>query len=176
MSNVGRTAKSNDATNRPTGLTVQDPGSESRFLRPATLYSGGGGLVGSMADYACFCQMLLNKGELDGVRLLGRTTVEHMRVNHLPDNRDMAAMGQPVWSETSYNGIGFGLGFAVVLDPIQANFITSPGEYHWGGAASTFFWLDPIEELYVVFFTQLIPSSTYPIRRELRARVYQALI
>ena len=71
--------------------------------------SGGGGLVGSMADYACFCQMLLNKGELDGVRLLGRTTVEHMRVNHLPDNRDMAAMGQPVWSETSYNGIGFGL-------------------------------------------------------------------
>ncbi len=176
LSNVGRTSKSDGAASKTTGLTVQDRGSESRFLQPATLHSGGGGLVGSMTDYARFCQMLLNKGELNGARLLGRTTVEHMRKNHLPDNRDMAAMGQPVWSETSYNGIGFGLGLAVVLDPIEANFITSPGECHWGGAASTFFWLDPNEDLFVVFFTQLIPSSTYPIRRELRARVYQALI
>lgn len=177
LSNVGRTKKSESAGSRPTGgLNVQDSASESSFLQPSTLYSGGGGLVGTMSDYARFCQMLLNKGELGGVRLLGRTSVEHMVVNHLPDNRDMAAMGQPVWSETSYNGIGFGLGFAVVLDPIKAHIVTSPGEYHWGGAASTFFWLDPKEDLYVVLFTQLIPSSSYPIRRELRTSVYQALI
>jgi CubicO group peptidase (beta-lactamase class C family) len=120
--------------------------------------------------------MLLNGGVLDGSRLLGRKTVEYMRLNHLPGNRDMAAMGQPVWSETSYEGIGFGLGFAVVLDPAKAQIVTSPGEHHWGGAASTFFWLDPAESLYVVLLTQLMPSSAYPLRRELRTAVYQALI
>lgn len=120
--------------------------------------------------------MLLNEGELDGQRLLGRKTVEYMRTNQLPNNADMAAMGQPVWSETSYEGIGFGLGFAVVLDPVKAHIITSVGEHHWGGAASTFFWIDPKEDLFVIFLTQLMPSSTYPIRRELRTRVYQALI
>jgi CubicO group peptidase (beta-lactamase class C family) len=119
--------------------------------------------------------MLLNRGQLGGERLLSRKTVEFMRQNQLPDNRDMAAMGQPVWSETNYDGIGFGLGFAVVIDPVKAHTITSVGEHHWGGAASTFFWIDPEEDLFVVFFTQLIPSSTYPIRRELRSRVYQAI-
>jgi len=120
--------------------------------------------------------MLINGGHLDGEQLLSPTTVRHMRTNQLPGNRDMAAMGQPVWSETSYEGIGFGLGFAVVLDPVKANIITSPGEHHWGGAASTFFWLDPVQDLYVIFLTQLMPSSTYPIRRELRVGVYQAII
>lgn len=164
-----------DAADRG-GLKLLESSTTSSYLQPATLYSGGGGLTGSMGDYGRFCQMLLNGGELDGKRLLGRKTVEFMRLNQLPDNRDMAAMGQPVWSETSYDGIGFGLGWAVVLDPVKAHIITSPGEHHWGGAASTFFWIDPEEELYVVFFTQLMPSSTYPIRRELRARVYQALV
>ena len=120
--------------------------------------------------------MLLNGGELDGERLLSPKTVNHMRMNQLPDGRDMAAMGQPVWSETSYDGIGFGLGFAVVIDPPKASIITSKGEHHWGGAASTFFWIDPVEDLFVVFLTQLMPSSTYPIRRELRARIYQAIV
>ena len=120
--------------------------------------------------------MLLNEGELDGQRLLGRKTVDYMRTNQLPNNAYMAAMGQPVWSETSYEGIGFGLGFAVVLDPVKAQIITSVGEHHCGGAASTFFWIDPKEDLFVIFLTQLMPSSTYPIRRELRTRVYQALI
>jgi len=141
-----------------------------------TMYSGGGGLASTIDDYGRFCQMLLNGGELDGNRLLSPTTVDYMRSNQLPDNRDMAAMGQPVWSETSYDGIGFGLGFAVVIDPCKANIITSEGEYHWGGAASTFFWLDPVEDLWVVFFTQLMPSSTYPVRRELRSLVYQAIV
>jgi len=164
------------AGDKKTGLKLQDAAATSRFLQPAQLYSGGGGLTSSIMDYARFCQMLLNGGELDGVRLLGRKTVAYMRQNHLPDNKDMAAMGQPVWSETSYDGIGFGLGFAVVIDPVKAHIVTSVGEYHWGGAASTFFWLDPEEDLFVVFLTQLIPSSTYPIRRELRTRVYQALV
>lgn len=158
------------------GLKLQESSVDSRFLQPTELYSGGGGLTGTIGDYARFCQMLLNGGELEGERVLGRKTVEYMRLNHLPDNRDMAAMGQPVWSETSYDGIGFGLGFAVVVDPVKAHIITSPGEFHWGGAASTFFWLDPVEDMFTVFFTQLMPSSTYPIRRELRTRVYQALV
>jgi CubicO group peptidase (beta-lactamase class C family) len=132
-------------------------------------------LTGSLDDYATFCQMLLNGGELNGRRLLSPVTVAYMCQNQLPDNRDMAAMGQPVWSETSYDGIGFGLGFAVVLDPVKAHIITSPGEAHWGGAASTFFWIDKHQELFTVFFTQLMPSSTYPLRRELRSRVYQAI-
>ncbi len=176
MSTVASAAKPAVGAADRGGLKQLESSTNSRYLQPATLYSGGGGLTGSMSDYGRFCQMLLNGGELDGVRLLGRKTVEFMRLNQLPDNRDMAAMGQPVWSETSYDGIGFGLGWAVVLDPVKAHIVTSVGEHHWGGAASTFFWIDPDEELYAVFFTQLMPSSTYPIRRELRARVYQALV
>ncbi len=157
-------------------MKLEESSNKSRYLQPTELYSGGGGLTGSINDYGRFCQMLLNGGKLEDVQILGRKTVEYMRLNHLPDNRDMAAMGQPVWSETSYDGIGFGLGFAVVIDPVKAQIVTSEGEHHWGGAASTFFWLDPEEDLFVVFFTQLIPSSTYPIRRELRTLVYQAII
>lgn len=158
------------------GLKLQDDANSSRFLEPTTLHSGGGGLTSTIGDYATFCQMLMNGGAHNGVRLLSPTTVRYMRQNHLPENRDMAAMGQPVWSETSYDGIGFGLGFAVVLDPIKAQIITSIGEHHWGGAASTFFWLDPQQDLFTIFFTQLMPSSTYPIRRELRTRVYQSIV
>ncbi|MFV2090389.1 MAG: serine hydrolase domain-containing protein [Pseudomonadales bacterium] len=176
MSNVGKVPSSAELEARTGGLKLQDAVEGSRFLTPAKLFAGGGGLTTSMGDYSRFCQMLMNSGELDGTRLLGKKTVEYMRQNHLPDNRDMAAMGQPVWSETSYDGIGFGLGWAVVLDPVKARVITSKGEHHWGGAASTFFWLDPEEDLYVILLTQLMPSSTYPIRRELRSRVYQALL
>ena len=174
LSNVGQQTVS--AQIREGGLLLQESASESSVLNPTALFSGGGGLTSSIGDYSLFCQMLLNGGELDGVRLLSPKTVAFMRRNQLPDNRDMAAMGQPMWSETSYEGIGFGLGFAVVIDPVKAHTITSVGEHHWGGAASTFFWIDPAEDLYVVFLAQLIPSSTYPIRRELRARIYQTLI
>ena len=158
------------------GLKLADSSENSVYLSPPSSHSGGGGLVGTIGDYARFCQMLINLGELDGERLLAPSTIKYMRSNQLPNNSDMAAMGQPVWSETSYDGIGFGLGFAVVLDPVKASIIASVGEHHWGGAASTFFWIDPEEDLFVIFFTQLRPSSTYPIRRELRARVYQALV
>ncbi len=153
---------------------LYDAAEGSRFTKPAVLFSGGGGLVSTFADYDAFCQMLANKGELAGQRILGRRTVEYMAVNHLPG--DLASMGQPVFSETSYEGIGYGLGMAVVLDPAVAQMMTSVGEYHWGGLASTAFWIDPVEEMQVIFLTQLIPSSTYPIRRELRVLASQALI
>ena len=165
-----------DSGPKPTGYKEQESASQSPYLSPVELHSGGGGLTSTLDDYITFCQMLLSGGALDGVRLLSPKTVQYMRTNQLPGNRDMAAMGQPVWSETSYEGIGFGLGFAVVLDPVAANVITSPGEHHWGGAASTFFWIDPMEDLVVVFFTQLMPSSMYPLRRELRVRVYQSIV
>ena len=159
----------------PDGYRLQDDPETSRYLSPPTFLSGGGGMVGTIDDYHRFARMLLNKGELEGARLLGRKTVDYMTANHLPGGRDLAAMGQPVFSETPYEGIGFGLGFSVVVSPPAANVLDSAGEFAWGGAASTYFWVDPVEEVIAVFLTQLLPSSTYPIRRELKTLVYQAL-
>ncbi|MDA1100942.1 MAG: serine hydrolase [Proteobacteria bacterium] len=158
------------------GLKLSDAPTGSRYLETPETFSGGGGLTGTLGDYGRFCQMLLNKGELDGVRILGRKTVAFMAVNHLPDNKDMAGMGQPVWSESSAEGIGYGLGMAVVIDAATTQLIRSTGEFFWGGAASTAFWIDPAEDMFVVFMTQLVPSSFYPIRSELRVATYQALI
>ena len=152
---------------------IDDP-AKSRYLAPRKVNSGGGGLVSTAADYLRFCQFMLNKGELDGVRLLGRKTVELMTMNHL--NGDMADMGTPRFSESTYTGIGFGLGFSVMIDPAKAYIAGTPGEFAWGGAASTAFWIDPAEDMAVVLLTQLMPSSTYPIRRELRVLTYQAIV
>jgi CubicO group peptidase (beta-lactamase class C family) len=138
--------------------------------------SGGGGLVSTMADYHQFTQMLAGGGTLDGVRVLGRKTLAHMTMNQLAGGSDLAGMGQKAFSETNMEGIGFGLGFAVALDPAAAGVVCSPGEFAWGGAASTYFWIDPVEDLTCIFMTQLLPSSAWPIRRELRSLVYQALI
>ena len=160
----------------PASYRLQDDPESSRYLERPTFFSGGGGMVGTIDDYHRFAKMLLGKGQLEGTRLLGRKTLEYMTSNHLPGNCDLAAMGQPVFSETPYEGIGFGLGFSVVVDPAAANVLDSPGEFAWGGAASTYFWVDPVEELIVVFMTQLLPSSTYPIRRELKTLAYQALV
>jgi CubicO group peptidase (beta-lactamase class C family) len=143
--------------------------------RPAAL-SGGGGLVGSARDYHRFTQMLLGRGALDGVRLLGPRTVDFMTRNHLPGGADLEAFGRRLFAETSYAGVGFGLGFSVTLDPTAARLVGSAGEYGWGGAASTTFWVDPAEDLTVVFLTQLLPSSTHPIRAELKRLVYQAIV
>ena len=156
------------------GLTLLDDPANSRYLAPRSICSGGGGLVSTAADYMRFCQFILGRGELDGVRLLGRKTVELMTSNHL--RGDMAAMGMPRFSESSYEGVGFGLGFSVMLDPARAQIVGTPGEVAWGGAASTAFWVDPAEELAVVLLTQLTPSSTYPIRRELRVLTYAAIV
>jgi CubicO group peptidase (beta-lactamase class C family) len=156
------------------GLELQDAAEGSRFTKPTKLFSGGGGLVSTMADYVRFCRMMANEGALDGSRLLGRKTVEYMTTNHLPG--DLAAMGQPSFSETSFEGIGFGLGVSVMLDPAQAQVIGSPGEYAWGGLAGTAFWIDPAEAMLVVLMTQAMPSSALPLRRQLRVLTYQAIV
>ena len=158
------------------GMRLIDGAANSATYRqPPTFRSGGGGLVSTVQDYFRFAQMLLNKGELEGVRILGRKTVELMTMNHMPNNGDLSSMGMPVFSEMPYDGIGFGLGFSVMLNPAKAQILGSPGEYAWGGAASTAFWIDPVEEQIVIFLTQLMPSSSYPIRRELRVLTYGAI-
>ena len=157
-------------------LLMDDGGPESQWRRPATYLSGGGGLVSTIGDYQRFTQMLLNGGVLDGNRVLGRKTLQYATTNHLPDGGDLASMGQAAFSETTYDGIGFGLGFSVVLDPAASQVISSAGTYGWGGAASTLFWVDPVEDLAVIGLTQLMPSSAYPIREELRPLVYAALV
>jgi CubicO group peptidase (beta-lactamase class C family) len=148
--------------------------------RPAML-SGGGGLVSTAADYHRFTQMLLHRkgspaGELDGTRLLSPRTVGYMARNHLPGGLDLDTFGRSLYAEFPFRGVGFGLGFAVVTDPVAGRLVCSAGELSWGGAASTAFWIDPREELTVSFFTQLLPSSAYRIRPQLRQLVYQALI
>jgi CubicO group peptidase (beta-lactamase class C family) len=143
--------------------------------RPAML-SGGGGLVGTAADYHRFATMLLREGELDGVRLLGTRTVEYMTQNHLPGGADLEAFGRPLFAETTFDGVGFGLGFSVVDDAVKTKVLSSTGDYGWGGAASTAFWIDPMEGITCLFLTQLLPSSTHPIRPQLKQLVYQALV
>jgi CubicO group peptidase (beta-lactamase class C family) len=156
-------------------VMIDDGGDKSAYRSKPDFLSGGGGLVSTLGDYHRFTQMLLRGGELDGVRVLGRKTIEYATTNHLPGGQDLAAMGQPVFSETKYDGIGFGLGFSVVVDPAATQVMCSEGEYAWGGAASTLFWVDPVEELTVIGLTQLMPSAAYPIRQELKALVYSAL-
>lgn len=155
-------------------LSLLESPENSPLTGKVETFSGGGGLVSTLADYFCFTEMLRRKGELNNQQLLGRKTVDLMTCNHLPG--DLADMGQPTFCETTYEGIGFGLGMSVLLNPAKAKIVGSPGEYAWGGYASTAFWIDPVEDLTVIFLTQLIPSSTYPIRRELRVLTYQALI
>jgi len=147
---------------------------------PPAMLSGGAGLVSTAADYHRFTQMLLHHsdspaGELDGTRLLSPRTVSYMTRNHLPGGLDLDTFGRPLYAELPFCGVGFGLGFAVVIDPVACKVVCSAGELSWGGAASTAFWIDPQEQLTVSFFTQLLPSSAYRIRPQLRQLVYQAL-
>jgi CubicO group peptidase (beta-lactamase class C family) len=145
------------------------------FVSPSWL-SGGGGLSSTLADYHRFTRFLLGRGELDGVRLLGDRTLRYMTRNHLPGGVDLTAFGRPLFAEAPFDGVGFGLGFSVTLDPVATHTLGSAGEFAWGGAASTAFWVDPIEEITAVFMTQLLPSSTYPLRSVLRQLVYSALV
>lgn len=159
------------------GRILQDDPVESRYRQPPNMLSGGGGLVGTAHDYFRFCQMLCNGGVLDGERILSRKTIELMTRNHLPNNVDLSAVAPPgQFSEAAYNGIGFGLGFSVLMDLSKAQISGSQGQFAWGGAASTAFWIDPVEEVVVVFMTQLLPSSTYPFRRELQVLVNAAIV
>lgn len=157
------------------GLKLFDPATGGRFQAPAFMFSGGGGLTSTITDYLRFCLMLRNDGELDGVRLLGRKTAEFMRMNHLPGT--LADMGSPRFNNGPMGtGLGFGLGFCVVLDPAEAQTMGSAGEYFWTGMANTQFWIDPEEDMIVIQMAQLLPSSLVPVRRELRSLVYQAVI
>jgi len=158
------------------GMKLQDDPATSPYLAPPKLLSGGGGLVSTAADYMRFANMLVNRGELDGARILAPKTVDLMASNHLPGGADLTEMSRSLFSESTNAGVGFGLGFAVVFDPPQTLIPCSLGEFYWGGAASTAFWVDPLEDITAVFMTQLLPSSTYPIRRELRTLVYSALM
>jgi CubicO group peptidase (beta-lactamase class C family) len=156
-------------------MELQDDSATSSFLEPPGFISGGGGLVSTASDYMKFAQALLDGGAAGGHRLIGRKTLDFMTENHLPGGLDLPALSVSLFSEATYAGVGFGLGFATTMDPASTMIPGSAGDYFWGGAASTFFWIDPAEQLIGIFMTQLIPSSTYPVRRELRTMVYAAL-
>lgn len=160
----------------PGGKTVlQDDAEQSRYREPPKMCSGGGGLVSTASDYMQFCRMLLNGGELDGHRFVSPKTLQLMTLNHLPGGRELIECSQSLFSEAIFSGLGFGLGFAMTIDVARTQNMGSLGEYFWGGMASTAFWIDPKEDLAVVFMTQLMPSTSYPIRRELRTLVYSAM-
>lgn len=152
-----------------------ETGSESAFLKPANFHSGGGGLLSTIADYHRFCTMLLNRGELDGARIIAPKTLDLMTANHLPGGADLTQLSQSMFSEATNAGTGFGLGFAMVIDPARTLMPASRGEFYWGGAYSTAFFVDPVERITCVFMTQVYPSSTYPIRRQLKTLIYSAL-
>ena len=153
---------------------LEDP-LQSRFRERPSFLSGGGGLLSTAEDYLAFCRMILGEGELNENRILSRKTIDLMSANHLTGGVDLAEVASGRWSETTYQGMGFGLGFSVVKDPAMTLIPGSVGELAWGGMASTAFWIDPLEDMAVVFMTQLVPSGTYNIRRELRTLVYSAI-
>jgi len=157
------------------GRVMNDEARDSAWSKPPKLVAGGAGLVSTSADYHLFCNMLLNGGALDGTRILGRKTIDLMIANHLPGNADLTEMSRSLFSEAVNAGQGFGLGFAVNLDPARTMIPGSKGEYYWGGMYSTAFFIDPVERVHMVFMAQLMPSSTYPIRRQLKTLIYSAL-
>ena len=168
-----------DKIDRLASLYEHNPKGHPRLLEipflNTKMASGGGGLFSTMSDYHNFCHMLLHQGEFKGKRLIGRKTLELMTANHLPNNQDLTEMSESAFSETPYAGVGFGLGFSVMLDPAKSQSLSDIGEFGWGGAASTVFFINPKEDMFVIFLTQLLPSSTYQVRRELRSLIYSAL-
>jgi len=157
------------------GLVLNDPAENSAWSTPPSFQSGGGGLLSTTADYHRFCTMLVNGGELDGARIVSPKTIQLMTANHLPGGADLTQMSRSLFSEAANAGAGFGLGFAVNIDPARTMVPGSTGEFYWGGMYSTAFFVDPVERLTMVFMTQLMPSSSYPIRRELKTLIYSAL-
>jgi len=152
---------------------IDDP-ERSTYLRKPSFFSGGGGLTGTIADYHRFCEMLRRGGELGGQRILGPRTIELMHKNHLKDGQDLTQMAIGTFSETANEGVGFGLGFAMTLGEVEAGGMGS-GDYYWGGAASTIFWVDPNEDMVVIFMTQLMPSATFNFRGQLKNIIYGAI-
>lgn len=159
-----------------TRLAKRLDGMGRNATRAPKFLSGGGGLVSTAHDYDRFMQMIANHGALDGVRILSPRTVRLMTMNHLPGGADISAFGRPLDLENTYDGIGFGLGFSVMVNQADSKLHGSAGDFGWGGAASTTFWIDPVERLSVAFYTQLLPSSTWPLRTYLKTLVHQALV
>jgi CubicO group peptidase (beta-lactamase class C family) len=157
------------------GFTLQDDAPTSPYLQPPGFVSGGGGLVSTATDYLRFARLIQTGGKLGRDRLVSRKTIELMAANHLPGGKCLPELSRSLFSEASYEGVGFGLGFAVVQEPHRTLIPGSKGDLSWGGMASTFFWIDPAEDLIGIFLTQLIPSSTWPVRRQLRTLTYAAL-
>lgn len=153
---------------------IDDPATSS-YLREPSFFSGGGGLTGTIGDYYRFCEMLRRGGELDGSRILGPRTIDLMTKNHLAGGKDLTQMAIGAFSETANEGVGFGLGFAMSLSSVDTGTL-GEGDYYWGGAASTIFWVDPLEDLTVVFMTQLMPSATFNFRGQLKNIIYSAIV
>ena len=169
---AGNAMDLNSARTGEDSLRCVDSTDNSPFVA-ASMHSGGGGLVGTIDDYMLFCEMMRQGGSLNGERLLSPSNTTFMMRNHLAS--DIASMGPQSFAEQPMDGMGFGIGGAVVLDPARARTPGSVGDFSWGGMASTFFWIDPIHNLSVVYFTQLTPSSSYPLRAQLKALVHGAL-
>jgi len=174
-----------DKTDRLAALYVMNPADRKAMrldamaggaTRKPLAEMGGGGLVSTMSDYMKFAMMLRNGGELGGVRILSPRTVSYMASNHLPDNADLTEFGRPLFSETTFDGVGFGLSVSVTVDPVKAKVPGSVGDFGWGGAFSTIFTVDPAEDLVYLFMTQLMPSSAHPIRPQFKQLVHQALV
>lgn len=155
-------------------LQLTDDPQTSQYRSEPKFFSGGGGLVSTLADYHKFCEMLRRGGEYAGARILGPQTLRMMHANHLPNGQQLTDLAIGTFAETRYDGVGFGLGFASTVDKVKAG-SACQGEFYWGGAASTTFWVDPREDLVVVFMTQLVPSATFDFRGQLRSLVYSAL-
>ncbi|MGH7009991.1 MAG: serine hydrolase domain-containing protein [Caulobacteraceae bacterium] len=153
---------------------IDDP-ERSEYLKEPSFFSGGGGLVSTTEDYLRFCEMLRRGGELDGARILGPRTIDLMRRNHLKNGKDLTEMAIGGFSETANEGVGFGLGFASTLSEVR-NGALGEGDYYWGGAASTIFWIDPKEDMSVVFMTQFMPSGTFNFRGQLKSIIYSSIM
>ncbi len=156
-------------------LSLFDDPEKSTYLKTPTFFSGGGGLTSTTADYFRFCEMLRRGGDLDGARILGPRTIELMTKNHLSGGRDLTEMALGGRSETASEGVGFGLGFAMTLSEVDSGAI-GEGDYYWGGAASTIFWVDPVEDLVAIFMTQLMPSGSFNFRGQLKNIIYSAIV
>lgn len=157
-------------------MKMYDPGATTAWATKPGFYSGGGGLMSTLADYHRFARMLLNGGELDGARIVAPHTLKLMAANHLPGGHDLTQMSKSLFSEAENAGAGFGLGFGVTIDSAATMIPGNTGDFYWGGMFSTFFFVDPVDDVIMIFMTQLMPSSSYPVRREIKTMLYSALI
>ncbi len=157
-------------------MKMFDPGATTAWATKPHYYSGGGGLMSTLADYHRFARMLLNQGELDGARIVAPHTIKLMTANHLPGGGDLTQMSKSLFSEADNAGMGFGLGFGTVIDAAQTLVPGNTAEFYWGGMYSTAFFVDPVDDVIMIFMTQLMPSSSYPVRREIKTMLYSALV